>query len=93
MVLPVSGPIAIQGHLPGSNPGSKSKRAIVIKLPDEIVQALITRRESSPNDPPLDIDFGENPVCTVFPNLGRHLTNRTLGYSHRYQLFLRRVCW
>jgi len=32
-----------------------------MKLPDEIVQALIARRESSPNDPPLDIDFGDRP--------------------------------
>jgi len=93
MVLPTSGPLPVHGHLPGSLGGIKSKRAIVMKLPDEIVQALMARRGSSPNDPPLDIDFGDRPVCLshlIQPPLP-HLTLAP-GHPHRRALFPNRIC-
>lgn len=61
MPLPGNGTLSLQGHSrPGDTVHSKPKQAMIVRMSAETLEAL----ETFPQQPPMDFDFGENPVRT-----------------------------
>ncbi|KZT40535.1 hypothetical protein SISSUDRAFT_1060165 [Sistotremastrum suecicum HHB10207 ss-3] len=62
MPLPNDGTLSVQGHaLNAAALGTKTKKAMIIKLSEETLDALMTRRADKPTDIALEIDFGSKP--------------------------------
>jgi hypothetical protein len=85
MPLPVAinGTIALQGPTrQGDAPQPLTKRAMIIRMSDETLEALAAYS----THPPLQFEFGDTPVCIPHPafvscSLFNQYTH--LGYPHR----------
>ena len=62
MPLPADGILTLQGHSrPGDTIQTKAKKqAMIVRLSEEAFRLLGTY----PNQPPMEFEFGENPVCS-----------------------------
>lgn len=85
MPLPVAinGTIALQGPTrQGDAPQPLTKRAMIIRMSEQTLEALA----AYPAHPPLQLEFGDTPVCIPHPSLvSWSLFNPCthLGYPHR----------
>jgi RNA polymerase II elongation factor ELL len=81
MPLPADGILTLQGHSrPGDIVQSKvKKQAMIVRLSEEAFKLL----ETYPNQPPMEFEFGENPVRSPSFFSDRPLMVWSAGYLHR----------
>jgi hypothetical protein len=79
MPLPANNTLSLQGYSrPGDTVHSKPKQAMIVRMSAETLEAL----EVFPQQPQMDFEFGDNPVCFISPLL-IPLSNYRAGNIHR----------